>query len=289
MKTAISMPDDLYQAVIEYASGKKFSTTVCNLLRIALHHDEEVIPVNHTEVIPSNVADLRSKIVDIETTTRKNNEDIQGAWCQIEDLQSREKTTSVLVNNFDERFKHIEEDLSLVTNQIKIIHSQEISMADSFDSLLHRVDDLSRKDAAINLALPQLKDIIIEIDAINVRLSMLEGVAPGRCSLDVLAGKAMAAKGRINSELIPNATNVDERGTTKVQPEVIPEEKIILTEEMRHDVKEKISALRKIGKTYADISRLTGIGESMLKKLGNGYSVKMVSKCGYGILTEVVT
>lgn len=42
IKTAISMPEDLYQAVRTRAGDKPFSTTMCDLIRQALGH--EVIP-----------------------------------------------------------------------------------------------------------------------------------------------------------------------------------------------------------------------------------------------------
>ena len=47
------MPEDLYNAVLEYAGGKPFSTTVCDLLRISLAGGiPEVIP-STTKVILS--------------------------------------------------------------------------------------------------------------------------------------------------------------------------------------------------------------------------------------------
>jgi len=67
MKTAISMPDELYLAVKEYAGDKPFSTSVCELIRKALYG--EVIP-SHTEVIPSispgELEEIKERISTLE-------------------------------------------------------------------------------------------------------------------------------------------------------------------------------------------------------------------------------
>jgi hypothetical protein len=67
MKTAISMPDELYNAVKEYAGDKPFSTTICELIRKALYG--EVIP-NHTAVIPSispgELEEIKERISTLE-------------------------------------------------------------------------------------------------------------------------------------------------------------------------------------------------------------------------------
>lgn len=56
------MPEDLYQAVKEYAGEKPFSTTMCDLIRRALAGGiEEVIP-SIIPVIPSSLADELSDI-----------------------------------------------------------------------------------------------------------------------------------------------------------------------------------------------------------------------------------
>ncbi|ABD40747.1 hypothetical protein Mhun_0997 [Methanospirillum hungatei JF-1] len=67
MKTAISMPDELYNAVKEYTGDKPFSTTICELIRKALYG--EVIP-NHTAVIPSispgELEEIKERISTLE-------------------------------------------------------------------------------------------------------------------------------------------------------------------------------------------------------------------------------
>ncbi len=284
MKTAISMPDDLYRAVIDYADGKKFSTTVCNLIRLALEQGKKVVLPIHTEVIPPDVSAILSRITEIESAVNQNKESIQGALHQIVEIQSREKYAVNDLDKFDERFQSLESNLSFTTSQMTNLQGWEVNSMKNYEALLQRVDDLTSKESAISRALPHLGDIITEIDAINVRLSRLEGKAPGKCSLDALADEAKDAEDRINVELITNAVSMPDQSMAEVKPEVILDEKITLTEEMRLALKEKIDALRKNGKTYAEISLLTGIGESPLKKLGNGYPVKLVSKRGYDIL-----
>ncbi|MDX8549623.1 hypothetical protein KHC33_00240 [Methanospirillum sp. J.3.6.1-F.2.7.3] len=67
IKTAISMPEDLYQAVRTRAGDKPFSTTMCDLIRQAL--GLEVIPGNTgtTETsIYEQVRDLTARIEAIE-------------------------------------------------------------------------------------------------------------------------------------------------------------------------------------------------------------------------------
>nr|WP_319539750.1 hypothetical protein [uncultured Methanospirillum sp.] len=240
MKTAISMPDDLYQAVIDYACGKKFSTTVCNLIRLALPVEGNVVPYNNESVIPLNESQIHSMFVEIENAVILNKDKIQEVFHQVMELQNREKYTNQDLVNIDERVRHLEANLVVLATRMTNPQSLEVKTTHSSNPQFQSPDFLSSKE---------------------------------ECSQS------------IKKEDLKSS----EKSITKVQTEVVLDEKKILTEEMRLTGKEKIEILRKNGKTYADISKLTGIGESMLKKLGNGYSVKMVPKRGFDILIRAVT
>lgn len=64
IKTAISMPDDLYQAVKDHAGDRPFSTTMCDLIRAAL--GLEVIPVSSGITENSIYEQLRELTARIE-------------------------------------------------------------------------------------------------------------------------------------------------------------------------------------------------------------------------------
>jgi len=67
-KTAISMPEDLYNAVLEYAGDKPFSTTVCDLLRISLAGVTPVVIPSINKVILSQeeMDDIRKRLSSLE-------------------------------------------------------------------------------------------------------------------------------------------------------------------------------------------------------------------------------
>ena len=65
VKTAISIPEDLLQAVKEHAGDKPLSTTVCDLLRVALGQAPEVIPGNTG--ITDSLPELTELVKDINT------------------------------------------------------------------------------------------------------------------------------------------------------------------------------------------------------------------------------
>lgn len=76
IKTASNILDHLYQAVIEHVAGKKFSTTVCDLIRQALygnHDNGEVIPkvsLSITSEFSSMLQELTNRIVTLEVSIK---------------------------------------------------------------------------------------------------------------------------------------------------------------------------------------------------------------------------
>jgi len=96
MKTAISIPEDLYQAVKEYAGERKFSTVICELVKRALYGET-----------PDSSVDLQPVIDRIESLEK--NQDTGLVKMLLMEVESLKNRMSVLEERYDE--EEIPEDI----------------------------------------------------------------------------------------------------------------------------------------------------------------------------------
>ena len=99
IRTAISIPLDLYEAVKEHGKDKKFSTTVCELIRLGLYGD-----VEGRDGSPTNFQPLIERVERLE----KNQEpgSLKLLLLEIESLKAR---VADLEESFDDEVTPEEE------------------------------------------------------------------------------------------------------------------------------------------------------------------------------------
>lgn len=166
MKTAISIPDELYQKVISYANGRKFSTTVSELIRRGLsaegigvlpEYDQsmtrsitKVIPPEWIAGIESDIADLRNRLESMSETITLNENNANFSAQQIAYIQSREIKREREIQALQTKIEKIEHVQAQVNKVIPEVQPEVIPKEshESIKPVSHQKDQPPNKHVA---------------------------------------------------------------------------------------------------------------------------------------------
>ncbi|PWR73349.1 hypothetical protein DLD82_10810 [Methanospirillum stamsii] len=237
------MPDELYQAVIAYAGGKKFSTTVCELVRRGLNPDQPKVQPEynqsmnlvHPKVIPDEwLQQVRQEISKLKESNRFFAE-------KVVRLEQIAKEDCDDISEFKNLFRQWELNYSYQASQIEGLQGREVKTNQRFEDIEHRLTALEQREVILEVQPEVIPEVIPEA-----------------------SGEALPGNG-----VIPEVIPKPEKHVALMMAPTDPDEKIHVTQAVKNQVIERVDYLKGSGMAVKDIAVKAGINYNSFRKLIN--------------------